>query len=189
MSALRGRPWIQTWSGRAWCADDPEGYEYDMREIAHALSQINRFCGQTVVPYSVAEHSVRVAWEVRAHLPNDRLCLAALLHDAAEAFLNDFASPIKRMPELAGYRALMTRTERAIARHFGVEEWLDHPAVKRADLVLLTTERRDVLGPSPHTAEWLEGLPSPLPERIVPWTPELAREAFREAWQQFGAAS
>lgn len=190
MSALRGRPWIQTVSGRAWCADDPESYPYTIEEIAHALSHVNRFCGHTTGPYNVADHSVRVAWEVaKEHGANLGLCRAALCHDAAEAYLNDIAAPIKRMPELAGYRALMARTERAIAVHFGFDEWLEHPAIKRADLVLLTTERRDVLGPSPHTGEWLAGLPDPSPEPIVPMPPALARDVFLEAWSEFGGAS
>lgn len=185
---LSKRPWIQTARGLAWCADDPESYPYDIEEIAHALSHINRFCGHTVVPYSVANHSVLVAREVERAAPNaeDRpLVRMALLHDAAEAFVNDLASPIKRMPELAGYRSLIERVEVAIARHFDLEDYLDHPSIAAADLRLLATEKRDLLGASPHDKEW-QWLPLPVVDRIVPLQPDLAKRTFVSVWEALG---
>lgn len=201
---IAGRPWIQTARGLAWCADTPEEYRYDISEIAHALSNLCRFAGHTQSFYSVAEHSVRVAIEARHDQfiritaergdigvqPMDRhwldeLSRAALLHDAAEGFLLDMPAPIKRLPGLAGYRSLMKRTEFAITHHFGVAMYRTHPAIRHADLVLLATEKRDVMGPSPHSGEWLP-LPEPLAERIEPWTPEDARERFVDAWRAYG---
>jgi uncharacterized protein len=185
---LKGRPWIQTQRGLAWCADAPESYPYDIAEIAHALSHINRFCGHTIAPYSVAQHSVLVALEVARANPEPEeipLVRAALLHDAAEAFVNDLASPVKQMRELAGYRTLIERVEVAIAEHFGLADHLDHPAIRAADLRLLATEKRDLLGPSAHDTAW-QWLPAPVAERIVPMTPQMARGLFIDTWKRWG---
>jgi len=179
-TSLTGRPWLQTWTGRAWCADDPENYGYDLPEIAHCLARIPRFVGHTMGrPYSVAQHSVLVAEEVKRSGGGPRLVAAALLHDAAEAFLQDLPHPVKMMPELAGYRALMKRTEEAIAAHFGLALFLDHPAIKRADLVLLATEKRDLMAPEPHP--W-GALPPPMAGRIEVMSFDDAEHAFEMTW-------
>lgn len=117
----------------------------------------------------------------------DELSRAALLHDAAEAFWTDMPAPLKRLPELAGYRSLIKRAEFAITHCFGVAMYRTHAAIKHADLVLLATEKRDVMGPSPHSGEWLP-LPEPLVETIEPWTPEQARKQFLDAWRAYGGA-
>lgn len=185
-STLAGRPWLQTARGLAWCADEPEAFDYDITEIAHALSHLGRFAGHTTTLYTVADHSVRVAAAVRGTPCIEAGCRAALLHDAAEAFLVDMPSPIKRLYELAGYRALMAKTEHAIAMHFGLVTWLNHDVIKWADLTLLATEKRDVLGPSPHDADWSVNLPDALPTTIVPRTPEQAKRDFLDAWVSYG---
>ncbi len=72
--------------------------------IAAGLSAAPRFCGQTAAPYTVAEHSIRVA-ELSASLAmdwgwdEDGVALAAqcgLLHDGAEAIICDAPAPLKR---------------------------------------------------------------------------------------------
>jgi hypothetical protein len=187
---LTGRPWLQTLTGRAWCADEPEAYVYDIEEIAHCLAGIPRFLNHTTVPgYSVAQHSVLVAEEVASMIGYDptssggrhdrRLLRAALLHDAAEAFVADLPNPVKMMPELAGYRALCKRAERAIAAHFDVLNVIDHPAIKTADLVLLATEKRDLMAPEPHS--WA-ALPLPRQARIWVMTRNDAERDFLAAW-------
>jgi len=177
---LTGRPWLQTWTGRAWCADEPEAYDYSIEELAHCLAGIPRFVNHTrSQPYSVAQHSILVAQEVRSEGGGPRLVSAALLHDAAEAFLQDLPHPVKVMPELAGYRALMKRTEEAIAAHFGLLDVIDHIAIKRADLVLLATEKRDLMAPEPHP--W-GALPPPMAARIEVMSFDDAEHAFEMTW-------
>jgi 5'-deoxynucleotidase YfbR-like HD superfamily hydrolase len=75
--------------------------KFDIRDIAHGLSQLCRFAGQCNSFYSVAEHSLyceRRAWyEGRSALER----LQALLHDAPEAYTADIPSPFKRLfPEI-----------------------------------------------------------------------------------------
>lgn len=65
-----------------------------IEDVAFALSNLSRFCGQTTF-YSVAQHSLDVA----AMLPA-KLKLSGLLHDATEAYVGDVITPIKRQVPL-----------------------------------------------------------------------------------------
>ena len=122
--------WIETASGLKYHFLDPSPDEIDIQDIAFALSNKTRFSGHTQF-YSVAEHSVAVAYRLPTHLR-----LAGLLHDAAEAYLGDIPSPLKAV--LPDYRALEKLNEMAIASKFDVD--LEHPAIKEADRKALFTE-------------------------------------------------
>ena len=66
---------------------------------------------------------------------------AALMHDAAEAYLGDMPHPIKhRSPLGAAFKAAEEHLEQAIRERFGIKD--DVPEIKRADRALLATERR-----------------------------------------------
>lgn len=80
--------------GRTWSADIPnlgDGFLFDIsrvtiRDIAHGLSQVNRFCGQTDRPYSVGEHTVHLFEWMTDLGPFDPVSMRrVLLHDCAEA--------------------------------------------------------------------------------------------------------
>lgn len=74
--------------------------DFDIPSIAKRLAKINRFCGATRFPISVATHSVVVSYLAPLGLE-----LTGLLHDIEESFgLNDMISPIKRL--LPDYQAL-----------------------------------------------------------------------------------
>ena len=63
--------------------------------------------------------------------------LAALLHDAAEAYPGDMVKPLKvLMPE---FSAVEDRVSALIAKTFGVS-FRDYAPIKRADLIALATE-------------------------------------------------
>lgn len=183
--------WLQTRTGRAWFARHPELYAYDIAEIATSLARESRFCGHTIgignMPaYSVAQHSVLVMRIVRdLHGVSDpRLLRAALLHDAAEAFWKDLPAPIKRMPELAGYRALIKQTEAAIFAHFGLADLGSHPLIKHADLQMLATEKRDIVGLG-SARQWAQ-LPDPVEMRVRIWYAPDAEDAFLSTWIELG---
>jgi hypothetical protein len=89
--------------------------DVDIRDIAHALSNICRYGGHVSRFYSVAEHSVLVATRV-----SPELRLAALLHDAAEAYVGDIPRPLKRLPQLAGWRKIEAHVERMVCVHFNL---------------------------------------------------------------------
>jgi hypothetical protein len=116
-----------------------------LSDIAHALSMICRFGGHTPIFYSVAEHSVRVGRAVWGATGNHDLALYGLLHDAAEAYIGDVVWPVKHSSEMRGYRALEHRVEVALRRQYGLAA-VQPDVVKHYDLVLLATEKRDLLG-------------------------------------------
>lgn len=175
MSERRGN-WSQTFTGRQFWPLDPRPGDIRVEDIAHALALQCRFAGHCCVPYSVAEHSVRVADLLLQETGDRSIALGGLLHDAAEAYCVDVPRPLK--PYLHGYKAI----ERGIA--WAIEQWaglhegaFESGLVKRADEVLLMTEARDLMGPSP--APWTFAQPvNPLSERIEPWGWERAESEF-----------
>ena len=76
----------------------PEAVVPEMEDVFRALPKINRFNGQTIVPYSVAQHSImctNAAEKIHdCHEPH-RL-MAILLHDAGEAYVGDIVRFVKQ---------------------------------------------------------------------------------------------
>lgn len=185
-------PWQQTFSGACFYPMDPRVEDLDAQDIAHHLAIEPRYMGATRAPNSVAEHSVRVSVLVEALMrraypfASERMVrragLAGLLHDAPEAHVRDLPRPLKRLPALAVYREIEARNARVVetwaSLPAGALEW---PVVKRADDVLLWTEKRDLLNP-PRFA-WAVDRFDPAqahPARIGLWTPEGARRWARD---------
>lgn len=105
--------------------------------LAVQLSRRFRFGAATTESYTVAEHSVVVSRLCRRHA----LKLAALLHDASEAYLGDLNTPIKKLPGFAPFRYLESRIQAATARRFGIpESQFNEPAVHDADRLALEVE-------------------------------------------------
>ncbi|MDL2284483.1 metal-dependent phosphohydrolase [Oxalobacter sp. OttesenSCG-928-P03] len=171
---------ILTCSGDYFSFINPEAYHFEIETIAHALSQLCRFTGHTSAFYSVAQHSVLVSGLVPREMQ-----LAGLLHDATEAFVGDMTKPLKDMfPE---FRRIEKNIERAICRQYGIPCPLPHE-IKQADLILLATEKRDLM---PHVNDqwnYLEGVEA-MKEKITPWSPALAKERFLERFYELDGLS
>ena len=82
--------YVSTYLGNRFYPLEPRIDDVDIEDIAHGLAYQCRFNGQTNAFYSVAQHSLIVA----ALVPEE-LRFAALLHDAAEAYLGDMVKPLK----------------------------------------------------------------------------------------------
>lgn len=127
---------FNTYSGKIFDLECPMADMIDLKTIAHCLAMIPRFNGHTWEHYSVAEHSIMAS----------RICLlehakAALLHDAAEAYIGDIIGPLKRMPEIRGFFSLLQqKILRVIGHHFEIALDPLPFSVKDADRVLLMSE-------------------------------------------------
>lgn len=176
-----GRSWIQTYSGRQFWPLNARVSDVYIVDIAHALSLICRYTGHVREFYSVAQHSVIASLIVPVEDAK-----WALLHDAAEAYLCDVARPIK--PFLGDYRAIEHNLMRVICSAFGLPS--EEPAsVRQADLVLLATERRDLMAAPP--VPWVSTKNvTPLDGIIHPLPPAKAKELFLARFKElFGGAA
>lgn len=149
--------------------------DIDFRDIAIALSRIPRFNGATTEFYSVAQHSVMVC-----DLVPSELKWTALGHDFAEAYLGDIVSPLKAL--IPQYKEIEARVEAALAKKFGFRTDPEAKAIiKRADLIALATEKRDLMPNSCEAWVILDGV-EPLPERI---RPKDSRVAYKQLVARF----
>lgn len=138
---------IRTISGRIMRPLDPRPDDIAIEDIAHALSHICRWNGHVREFYSVAHHSVMVAGWCQ---PEHRL--AALLHDAAEAYLSDVPRPLKATAAFAAYREAEARLQRVIFERFGLPPEIP-AAVHTIDRWALGIEARDLV--AENHSEWL----------------------------------
>lgn len=165
--------WIQTYSGKAFWPLTPRATDLDIEDIAHSLSMQCRFNGHCRVFYSVAEHCVRVS-----HILPQESAFWGLMHDAGEAYLVDMPKPLKRMmPEFEAHENNLLQE---IAAFYGLS-WPIPDDVHTADVVLLMTEKRDLMSPEPQS--W--GIEvEPLAEVITPMTQEQAKAAFLARYEE-----
>jgi 5'-deoxynucleotidase YfbR-like HD superfamily hydrolase len=106
---------INTVSGIEVNLLDPIPSQISIEDIAHSLAYQCRFAGHVKRFYSVAQHSVVVA----AMAP-DALKKYALLHDAAEAYLQDVTAPLKQIWGPA-YKLLEERFMKVISKKFDLD--------------------------------------------------------------------
>ena len=178
MTTKAGSFWFPTRSGIIFDLDAPRADMVRWDDVAEALAKLCRFNGHCEGHYSVAEHSVRVG----ALLPPKR-AIYGLLHDAHEAYLGDLIAPLKELlrADTDAYDKIERRIDNVIWEAAG----LPPPngslatAIKRADRVMLATERRDLVqeGDIPRPWTRIEGVkPAPGPIDGLPW------EDAKTAW-------
>lgn len=127
---------------------DPYATPIDVRTIVHALAHIARYGGHTHTPISVAFHSRLVArildvcFPPSAEVSREERRLAALVHDAHEAYVGDIATPIKAVLGPA-WVELEQKWERRVQGYFGARVLCagSADALHTADLMALVAER------------------------------------------------
>lgn len=160
--------WILTYTGRQFWPLEPREEDVCIEDIAHALSLICRFTGHVREFYSVAQHCV-----MASNLVHRRYALAALLHDASEAYLCDVPRPLKRSADFTAYRNAEHRLETLIYQKFSVDT-SELGAIRAVDETLLLTERRDLMPPG----HWIINETQCFDDVIYPWSARESEASF-----------
>jgi len=161
------RAWQKMLSGRRLDLLDPTPVDVEIEDIAHGLSFVARWNGQTKgdFAYSVAEHSLlveRLFTRISPRAPA-RWRLAALLHDAPEYVIGDMISPVKAAVG-PGYEALDQRLAAAIHIRFGLPAVLPATVkrqIKKADKISAWMEATQLAGFTEAEANKFFGKPAP----------------------------
>ena len=167
--------YVSTFLGNRFYPLEPRIDKVDIEDIAHGLAFQCRFNGQTCKFYSVAQHSLIVS-----SLVSDELKFAALLHDAAEAYLGDMVKPLKIL--LPAFAQIEDQVTGIIAQAFGLD-FGNYAPIKKADLIALATEKRDLMPYSVEDWEYLAGI-LPMQKIIEPMNPFEAKSAFLEEFER-----
>lgn len=180
------RAWQRMLSGRRLNLLDPSPLDIEIEDIAHGLSRVARWNGQTQGEwaFSVAQHCILVEQLHAAHGPPQftarKWRLAALLHDAAEYVIGDLISPFKAAVG-GDYKSLERRLDSVIRRRFGLPADLppDLPAaLKKADRLAAFVEATRLAGFGEEEGRRLFGPPPPTVPQLAPLPPDAARAAY-----------
>lgn len=119
-------------------------------DIAHHLAKKDRYAGACDRLYGVAEHSLLVLelFEHEYPLAGPVAGLAALMHDAHEAYTGDLTTPMKQLLGDA-WTWVENRIQRKVLKRFKLltafAAW--EQQIRWADQTALVTERRALLPP------------------------------------------
>lgn len=142
MSGAFTRTTVVTASGRRLDLLNPDPEQVSLGDIAHSLARLARFNGHTIgpLPVNVADHSRLVEQLLPVNAP-PLLRLAALLHDAHEAYVGDVVRPL---------RAAM----QDVLRHSHEMTWID--PINRIEHSVQAAIHQAVALPWPMPREWVE---------------------------------
>ena len=172
--------WMHTSLGNRFFPADPRPEEVFIEDIANGLALDCRYAGQgrTDRFYSVAEHSLHMtsyAWD--RGWPADAL-MAVLLHDAAEAYINDLPRAAK-MAVGEGYAQIEWDLQSVIEDKFGIRsiayhKWKDK--IKDLDRRIVSNEKAAIME---HPQSWAHDKFAPLPGVVIEcWSPTEVKERF-----------
>ena len=165
LANLKTRAWQRMLSGRRLDLLNPSPMDIEIEDIAHGLSFVARWNGQTFgkFPYSVAEHSVfveKLFYKINPKI-DTKWRLAALLHDAPEYVIGDMISPGKSSVG-QWYGEMDERLTAAIHQKFGLPSKIPDvikKQIKRADTASAWLEAVQIAGFSEKEANTLFGKP------------------------------
>lgn len=129
-----------TYSGIEFAPTNIQVDNINIKDIAHSLSRICRFNGHIEGFYSVAQHSIKVSERLKDLGYDERVQLCGLLHDAAEAYLGDIPTPVKKY--LCEYSVLELKYQNVIFEHFHLlSMWNSvYSLIKKIDTNILLEE-------------------------------------------------
>ena len=142
------KKYMRTYTNKWVDPFEMEADDIDHRDIAHGLSNICRFGGQASHFYSVASHSIKVFLRVKDVLKNQAtndILLAAILHDATEAYLGDIITVLKYRPEFKLYRTAEAKLNNVIESKYNIKlSKEDRAVIKEADQFICKEEKLTV---------------------------------------------
>lgn len=164
--------WIQTYTGQQFDPYKPDPDKINIKDIAHALSNLCRFNGHCKKFYSIAQHSILVS----SYCSGENR-LWGLLHDASEAYISDICSPIKHT--IRGYTELEAGIMDVICKKYNLPVKMPKE-VKENDILLLVLEKQTLFD---IDLNW--NLPKAVKDdfdTIIPWSPDIAEKCFLDAF-------
>ena len=191
------RAWQRMLSGRRLDLINPSAMDIEVEDIAHGLSRVARWNGQTTGDhaFSVAQHSVIVEKIARTLQPGaDRQwLLAALVHDASEYVVGDMISPFKNALGV-DYRAFEDKLMQALHIRFGLPAVISPQLkkfIKRADKISAYLEATQIAGFSHEESRKFFGPP---PMTVQDWVvrpvpPNEAKRLFVERFNELVSVS
>lgn len=171
--------YIVTYTGKIFDFRNPAPEMVCIEDIAHSLAYQCRYTGHTRRFYSVAQHCVLMARS--SDLPGEPL--KKLLHDAAEAYIGDMASPWKSLlwVEFPNYYRTVKYVERKIQKIIGEALGVDlsySAEVKEGDIRMAATEIWDLMPVMPPGFVWGIDCSNPSKKSIISWGPEFSEQQF-----------
>ena len=184
------RAWQRMLSGRRLDLLDPSPFDIEIEDIAHGLSRVSRWNGQTLGEhsFSVAQHSVLVLDIFCAKEPQSPATdqLHALLHDAPEYVIGDLISPFKTAVGM-DYKSLERKLEHAVHLRFGLKADPGpdlHKRIKVADITAAYWEATLLAGFDLAEAEVIFGnRPSGKAPELVPLSAVDAKSLFMSRFE------
>ena len=199
--------YLISYTGKRIDLPNPNPANIDIVDVATHLSRIPRFVGSTDRFFSVAQHSVVVAYLAVAvgqhyspppHLEFTvlhTLLREGLLHDAHEAYMGDVPSPLKSV--CAGFKSSEGHIDRAVRQAFSMANTMP-PHVKTADRIALILESGHLRGPDRLD---MTRIPQEVKDLVVKlartewfklaewevakdWPCETAKDKFLEEWDR-----
>ncbi len=179
------RAWQRMLSGRRLDLLNPSPLDIEAEDIAHGLSFLARWNGQTLgeFPLSVAYHSLLVEELFSREVENDVWRLVALLHDASEFVIGDMISPVKNKIGTE-YEMLEIEILRAVHIKFGLPTSVPKnikSKIKSADKSAAWIEATQMAGFTEKEADKIFGIQKDKfikKYKFVPMSPFKTREAF-----------
>lgn len=166
MTNNRSGKWLETYTGKHFFPLDPQPEDFNLTDIAHALSHMGRFNGHSQYHYSVAQHCCLLHDAIPQYKSH------ALFHDASEAYICDIPSPLK--PHLENYKEIEYKIQSMIYRTFGLSD-VEPDLVKEYDRRILLNEKLALFPQS--NDDWTHYGP-PLDVVIEPWSHEHAKREY-----------
>jgi len=180
-------------SGRRLDLLNPAAIDIEIEDIAHGLSRVARWNGQTTGDhaFSVAQHCVVVA-DICALLDpaaSRETLLAALLHDASEYVVGDMISPFKNALGV-NYRAFEDKLMHAIHIRFGLPPVISPTLkkfIKKADKISAWLEATQIAGFDIAESNKIFGAPPESTARITlpSLSPNEAKKLYLDAFDRF----